>query len=58
MAVAHKLLEVSYVLLKRKQPYIDPGIDYEALTVARNAPRWIKALKKYGYWPPQTAKVA
>lgn len=51
MAIAHKLLEVSYALLKKRQPYIDPRFDYEALTVGRNAPRWIKALKKFGYWP-------
>ena len=29
--------------------YRDPEIDYEALVVAKNAPRWLKALKKYGY---------
>lgn len=58
MAIAHKLLEVSYVLLKKRQPYIDPKIDYEALTVGRNAPRWIKALKKFGYWPEQPSKAA
>ena len=23
----------------------------EAASVAKNAPRWIRALKKYGYWP-------
>jgi hypothetical protein len=51
MALAHKLLEVCYTLLKKKQPYIDPSVDYEALVVHRNAPRWIQALKKYGYWP-------
>lgn len=58
MAIAHKLLEVSYVLLKKRQPYVDPKIDYEALTVGRNAPRWIKALKKFGYWPESNSKVA
>ena len=58
MAVAHKLLEVSYVLLKKRQPYVDPKIDYEALTVGRNAPRWIKALKKFGYWPDSQSKAA
>lgn len=58
MAIAHKLLEVSYVLLKKRQPYVDPKIDYEALTVGRNAPRWIKALKKFGYWPEPNSKAA
>jgi hypothetical protein len=47
--LAHKLLRVIYALLKHQQPY--PGIDYEALIVQKNAPRWIQALKKYGYLP-------
>ena len=46
MALAHKLLRVIYALLKHQQPYRDPGIDYEALIVQKNAPRWIQALKK------------
>lgn len=49
VAVGHKILEVVYVVIKKKEPYRDPGINYEELTVRRNAPRWIKALKKYGY---------
>ena len=49
VAIGHKLLRVVYTVLKEQQPYRDPGIDYEALMVANNAPRWLKALKKYGY---------
>jgi transposase len=49
VAVGHKALEVIFVMLKNKIPYKDPGIDYDKLIVSRNAPRWIKALKKYGY---------
>ena len=52
IAVGHKLLQVVYVILAKKEPYRDPGVDYERLVVNRNAPRWIAALKKYGYWPP------
>jgi transposase len=51
IAVAHKLLKTIYVMFTRRQAYHDPGIDYQALVVNRNAPRWIQALKKYGYWP-------
>jgi hypothetical protein len=51
IAVGHKLLEIIYVILSKKKPYRDPGVDYERLMVARNAPRWIKALIKYDYWP-------
>lgn len=49
MAVGHRILEIVYLLLTRKEPYRDPHIDYEALVVKRNAPRWIQALIKYGY---------
>ena len=49
MAIAHRMLEIIYLMLSRKEPYRDPGIDYEALIVKRNAPRWIQALLKYGY---------
>ena len=38
-----------YAVLRSQQPYRDPEIDYEALVVAKNAPRWLKALEKYGY---------
>jgi transposase len=33
MALAHKLLRVIYAILKHRQPYRDPNIDYEALVV-------------------------
>jgi transposase len=51
VALGHKLLRVIYTLLNKMQPYRDPEIDYEALVVRKNAPRWIQALKKFGYWP-------
>jgi len=51
VAVAHKLLRTIYMLFTRRQAYRDPGIDYQAMVVNRNAPRWIRALKKYGFWP-------
>ena len=53
IAPGHKILRVVYSMLKNKQPYRDPGIDYESLTVKRNAPRWLKALKQYGYLPAE-----
>jgi hypothetical protein len=31
------------------------GFDYEAANVAKNAPRWVKALKRFGYWPQVVA---
>jgi transposase len=49
IALGHRILKVIFVVLSRKEPYRDPVVDYEALVVHRNAPRWIKVLKKYGY---------
>ena len=55
IALAHKLVRTMFFLLTRRQPYRDSGFDYEAANVAKNAPRWIKALKRFGYWPQVVA---
>jgi transposase len=55
VALAHKLIRTIFFVLTRRQPYRDSGFDYEAANVAKNAPRWIKALKRYGYWPQVVA---
>jgi transposase len=55
IALAHKMLRVIYSMLKNNRPYYDPEVDYEALMVRRNAPRWINALRKYGYLTQQAA---
>ena len=47
VATAHKLLRVIYAVLKANAPYRDPETDYEAQLVRRNAPRWIRMLRKY-----------
>ena len=49
IALGHKILEIVYILLKKKVPYTEPNVNYEELIVNRNAPRWIKMLDKYGY---------
>ena len=46
-ATAHKLLRVIYAVLRDDRPYRDPNIDYERLFVKRNAPRWLRMLKKH-----------
>ena len=56
IALAHKLIRTIYFLLARRKPYRDSTFDYEAASVAKNAPRWIRALKKYGYWPKASAE--
>ena len=49
VAVGHKLMGVVYSVLKNGNHYRDPGINYEKIMVEKNAPRWMKALKRYGY---------
>ncbi|MGV6477218.1 IS110 family transposase [Azotobacter vinelandii] len=51
IALAHKMLRIVYCMLSRSTPYQDTHIDYRALVVQRNAPRWIKALAQFGYLP-------
>jgi len=51
VAIGHKVLKTVFVLLSRQVPYHDSTVDYEALVVKRNAPRWIKQLRKFGYLP-------
>ena len=55
IALAHKLVRTIYFVLVRRKPFRDSTVDYEAASVAKNAPRWIRALKKYGYWPQVAA---
>ncbi len=49
IALGHRILEIVYILLKNKIPYKEPSVNYEELIVKRNAPRWIKKLKEFGY---------
>ena len=51
IAVAHKMIRLIYLMLSRRQPYIDQGINYAAMSAKKNAPRWIKQLKCIGRWP-------
>ena len=51
VAVAHKMIRLIYILLSRREPYLDQAIDYAAMSAKKNAPRWIKQLKAIGKWP-------
>ena len=56
IAVAHKMIRLIFVMLSRRQPYLDQGIDYAAMSATKNAPRWIRQLKAIGRWPsPKSA---
>jgi transposase len=54
VAIGHKILRTVFFMLKRHEHYRDSATDYEALCVQRNAPRWIKALIKFGIIKPAT----
>lgn len=56
VAIGHKILRISFSLLKKGEPYRDPDIDYEKLVVQRNGPRWLQALEKFGLL--QRARIA
>jgi len=51
VAVAHKMIRLIFLMLTRRQPYIDQAIDYAAISAKKNAPRWIRQLKTIGRWP-------
>lgn len=54
IALAHKLLRTIFCMLDRHEHYRDSATDYQALSVQRNAPRWIKALTQFGFLPATT----
>ena len=51
IALAHKMLRTIFCMLRDAAPYRDSAVDYEALAVKRNAPRWIKTLRRHGFLP-------
>ncbi|GKT19687.1 hypothetical protein AVHY2522_23385 [Acidovorax sp. SUPP2522] len=55
VALAHKMLRTIYAMLASGSHYEDKTVDYEALSVARNAPRWIKMLRKHSFMADSAA---
>jgi len=55
VAIAHSIMRTIFFMLLRREHYKDRTVDYEAMAVERNAPRWIKALTKFGYIHPASA---
>ena len=45
------MLRTIYAMLSKKTHYVDKTVGYEALMVARNAPRWLQMLVKHGFVP-------
>ena len=58
IAIAHKIIRIIYFMLSRREPYRDPGVNYEMVSAQKNAPRWIKALKKIDALPKATPALA
>ena len=58
IARAHRLLRVIQALLRRDEPYNDPGVDHERLLVEHNAPRWLRKPKKSGFLGEQPSRYA
>ena len=54
VAIAHKLLRTIFFMLKRGQHYRDTTVNYEEMSVKRNAARWIKTLTEFGFLPKPT----
>ena len=54
VALGHKMLRTIYAMLSKGTHYVDRVVDYEALMVARNAPRWLQMLVRHGYVPATT----
>jgi len=51
VAIAHKILKTVFLLIRRQAHYRDSAVDFEAMSVTRNTPRWLKMLKKHGFIP-------
>lgn len=51
IAIAHKMLRIIFVMLRRGEQYRDSSVDLEELSAKRNVPRWIKQMKKFGLTP-------
>ena len=51
VALAHKILRTIFFMIKRREHYRDSATDYEALSVQRSAPPWLKALTRFGFIP-------
>ena len=58
VATAHKMIRVIHCVLTNGAFYLDPETDYEAAMVQRNAPRWIRMLKKHGIDPTRMPAAA
>ena len=46
VATAHKILRITFAMLRDGKPYCDPQIDYAAQTARKNKARWLKMLHR------------
>ncbi len=52
------MIRLIYVLLTPEQAYLDQQIDYAVMSAKKNAPRWMKQLKRIGKWPSPSSAPA
>ena len=38
------MLRIIYVMLRKKEVYVDKTVDYENLTIKRNSARWLRRI--------------
>ncbi len=50
ISIVHKIVRCIFFILKYKQGYIDPKIDYAAESAGKNARRWVKILCELPDW--------
>ena len=50
IAIVHKMVVCIFCVLKRKTGYVDPQINYELESAAKNARRWVKILCALPNW--------
>ena len=55
VAVGHKILRIAFAMLRDREPYKDPDLDYDQLLAQRNRARWVAALRKAKLLPAAEA---
>jgi hypothetical protein len=55
VATGHKFLQTIFFMLQQREHYRDSAVDYEELSVRRNAPRRIKSLTRFDFIAPARA---
>ena len=55
VALGRKILRFAFAMLRDREPYRNPDLDYDQLPAQRNQARWVRALRKAGLLPAAAA---